>query len=232
MDWIVVVSVSPHPSFCHYLPTKTSPPQPNMPVISKFNHRSHKVDNQIARPLSTIATIATMSSKDPSKTSKDKDKSKVHKLSLKGSSKLVAEFVRCFPPPPRRESSREANQQPWHDSSNTRSTRFCTTRNPPLLRTNGELTRPLSQVPARRLPCRGLHSVRIRPAPPRHHCHALSNNADTQGEEVWPQHARYGNESQHTQYRNCGEGDAQTKAKVADTVCGSQSRPMTRSRPT
>jgi len=33
-----------------------------------------------------------MSSKDPSKTSKDKDKSKVHKLSLKGSAKLVAEF--------------------------------------------------------------------------------------------------------------------------------------------
>ncbi|KFH41054.1 Mitotic spindle checkpoint component-like protein [Hapsidospora chrysogenum ATCC 11550] len=33
-----------------------------------------------------------MSSRDPSKTSKDKDKSKVHKLSLKGSAKLVAEF--------------------------------------------------------------------------------------------------------------------------------------------
>jgi mitotic spindle assembly checkpoint protein MAD2 len=32
-----------------------------------------------------------MSEKPPSK---DKDKSKVHKLSLKGSSKLVAEFVR------------------------------------------------------------------------------------------------------------------------------------------
>lgn len=29
----------------------------------------------------------------PKESSKDKDKSKVHKLSLKGSSKLVAEFV-------------------------------------------------------------------------------------------------------------------------------------------
>lgn len=36
-----------------------------------------------------------MSSKEPSK---DKDKSKVHKLSLKGSSKLVAEFVRPTSP--------------------------------------------------------------------------------------------------------------------------------------
>lgn len=34
-----------------------------------------------------------MSSKEASK-SKDKDKSKVHKLSLKGSARLVAEFVR------------------------------------------------------------------------------------------------------------------------------------------
>lgn len=34
-----------------------------------------------------------MSSKETSK-SKDKDKSKVHKLSLKGSARLVAEFVR------------------------------------------------------------------------------------------------------------------------------------------
>lgn len=33
-----------------------------------------------------------MSSKESSK-DKDKDKSKIHKLSLKGSSKLVAEFV-------------------------------------------------------------------------------------------------------------------------------------------
>ncbi len=30
---------------------------------------------------------------------KDRDKSKVHKLSLKGSGKLVAEFVSCPPPP-------------------------------------------------------------------------------------------------------------------------------------
>lgn len=29
------------------------------------------------------------------KPTKDKDKSKVHKLSLKGSARLVAEFVRC-----------------------------------------------------------------------------------------------------------------------------------------
>jgi hypothetical protein len=34
-----------------------------------------------------------MSSKEATK-SKDKDKSKVHKLSLKGSARLVAEFVR------------------------------------------------------------------------------------------------------------------------------------------
>ncbi len=38
------------------------------------------------------------------KSSKDKDKSKVHKLSLKGSARLVAEFVSitspaCFPDP-------------------------------------------------------------------------------------------------------------------------------------
>lgn len=42
-------------------------------------------------PATTVVALApAMASKAPSK---DKDKSKVHKLSLKGSSKLVAEFV-------------------------------------------------------------------------------------------------------------------------------------------
>lgn len=83
-----VVSVSPAQEISPA--TKTYMPVVNQTIILS------KVNDPIARPPSTIAT---MSSKDPSKTSKDKDKSKVHKLSLKGSAKLVAEFVRCLPPP-------------------------------------------------------------------------------------------------------------------------------------
>ena len=102
-----------------------------------------------------------MAEKPPSK---DKDKSKVHKLSLKGSSKLVAEFVRLVdallcstlfrlvaarmyiltycsvvpilnPYHPVR-SRRPEKTQPWTD----------------------ELTDP--KLSAWRIPCRGLHSVR------------------------------------------------------------------------
>jgi mitotic spindle assembly checkpoint protein MAD2 len=44
-----------------------------------------------------IPDTAEMSSKETSKSKdKDKDKSKVHKLSLKGSARLVAEFVRLI----------------------------------------------------------------------------------------------------------------------------------------
>jgi hypothetical protein len=50
---------------------------------------------QLRRPSPYIQTPA-MASKEPPK-EKDKDKSKVHKLSLKGSAKLVAEFV-SLPP--------------------------------------------------------------------------------------------------------------------------------------
>lgn len=47
--------------------------------------------------LADIPDTTEMSSKETSKSKdKDKDKSKVHKLSLKGSARLVAEFVRLI----------------------------------------------------------------------------------------------------------------------------------------
>lgn len=75
-------------------------PHPASPLISDLDHLTilrHPRDRTesiipIRRP--------AMSSKEASSTAKDKDKSKVHKLSLKGSSRLVAEFVRLSRPPP------------------------------------------------------------------------------------------------------------------------------------
>ena len=67
-------------------------------TVSKQNRTCPKPKPSIAIAELTFFSIDTpenaeMSSKETSK-SKDKDKSKVHKLSLKGSARLVAEFVR------------------------------------------------------------------------------------------------------------------------------------------
>lgn len=78
-------------------------------------------------PFSTVPTgTHKMSSKETSK-SKDKEKSKVHKLSLKGSARLVAEFVRLhsFWVPFR---LREGLLTVY--SSNTLFTAFCTRNSP------------------------------------------------------------------------------------------------------
>jgi hypothetical protein len=123
------------------------------------------------------------SAKEPSK---DKDKSKVHKLSLKGSSRLVAEFVcssdicpmtcrhanpfNCLVPilhshhfvrypMPQYPSEKENNE--WHSPRKDRgcsATKHHETNKPVIAR----LIRVISnnQVPAWRLPSRGLHSVR------------------------------------------------------------------------
>jgi hypothetical protein len=58
-----------------------------------------------------ITTTGKMSSAAP-----EKDKSKTHKLSLKGSAKLVAEFVSLNPnnPTPTNDASQHANPHPFH----------------------------------------------------------------------------------------------------------------------
>jgi len=75
-------------------------PHPASPLISDLNHPT--ILRHPRRRTESIIPIRrpAMSSKEASSTAKDKDKSKVHKLSLKGSSRLVAEFVRLSRPPP------------------------------------------------------------------------------------------------------------------------------------
>lgn len=97
------------PKSCH--PATASKQKPKPPISQEPN-----------RP-DTIRT--TMSSKESSK-SKDKDKSKVHKLSLKGSSRLVAEFVRFVSLPPCH-CSTNFRRAPL-SSSNTLSIPFCMPR--------------------------------------------------------------------------------------------------------
>lgn len=112
---------------------------------------------------------------------KEKDKSKVHKLSLKGSSKLVAEFVSSKQQPPliwiptQIPSLTTNSDRPLPTlSSNTRYIPYCTNPRSSVARRNNcpprgrGLTNLVCQVPARRLSRRGLH----------------------RRQEVWPQYVR------------------------------------------
>lgn len=160
-----------HPRLTHLastaaIPLDPGPTQPESLLTCPGNHERkqaarmsnrqpfqldlHQIHTRSQQPNAHVLKMAT--SEKPS--SSKKDTSKVHKLSLKGSAKLVAEFVCVFAPlssalPPSGRRRSETPTRPSPDSS--------ANNHLPRLRRAVPILDPLHPLPARRLPGRRLH---------------------------------------------------------------------------